>query len=128
MGGSGQYYADCEPTTARVGAALGLAWCSGGLGAIARRSKLGKRSRRLAGNDAVVDPRSGNANPLACLVRGSGTLGETTCRSLFVLLVILAGYVGLARLVAGVPPSGVLLAQTIDRALGIVAFALDGLP
>jgi hypothetical protein len=128
MAGSGQYYADCDPTNARVGAALGLAWSVVGLGAIARRAVPWERRRGLSGNEEAVDLRIGTPDLIAGLARGIWALGEATCRSLFALLVILVGDVGLSRLIEGVPPSGPLATQAIERALGVVALALGSLP
>jgi hypothetical protein len=125
LAGTEQDHTDCDPTKARLAAGLGLVWCVVGLGAIARRAVPRKRQRGRSGNDKVVDPRSSNPNPVAGLARGICALVEATSRALFALLLVLVGYLGVARLAAGVPPSGVFLTETVDRALGIVALALS---
>jgi hypothetical protein len=127
LAGTEQDHTDCDPTKVRVAAGLGLVWCVVGLGAIARRAVPRKRQRGRSGNDKVVDPRSGNPNPVAGLARGICALTVMACQASFVLLVILAGYIGLVRLVEGVEPSGAFVVQTFDRALGVVALALDAI-
>jgi hypothetical protein len=125
LAGTEEYFTYCDPTKARVAAGLGFVWCAVGLGAITRRAVPRTRQRGRSGSDAVIDLRSGNPNPVADLAWGICALVETTCQALFALLLILVGYVGLARLAAGVPPSGAFLPETVDRALGIVALALS---
>jgi hypothetical protein len=125
MSGAGHSYADCDPTKARVGAALGLAWSFVGLGATTRQAARWRRRRSRRG--AVGRGWSGSPGPTSCLARAIWAPVEATGRSLFILLAILAIYVGLSHLVAGVPPSAALVARTIDLALDVVALAVSSL-
>jgi hypothetical protein len=127
LAGTEQDHTDCDPTKARVAAGLGVVWCVVGLGAIARRAGPRTRQWRLPGNEDTVDPRRGNLNVIARIATRSWAVAETACQASFVLLVILAGDIGLARLVEGAEPSGAFIVQTFDRALGVVALALNAI-
>lgn len=125
MAGTEQDFADCDPTKPRAVTAFGLAWIAVGLGAIARRPPHLPWPQRLSADAGVIGPAS--RTPIKDLRLGVWLLAETICRSSFVVLFVLFGYLGSARLVEGAPPSGALVAQTIDRAIRIVVAALQGL-